>query len=164
MRKQVYDALVLLVVVAMGAGGALWFAHGDGDRAAVHSHAHETPAQLTLTAGQKWATDASLRTGMQKIRELIAPVVAVPAGNALDPQQARQLSDGVQAQVSFLISHCKLDPKADAVLHVLIADLLKGAELLKKPDTGSEGMNLVLRVLDQYPQYFDHAGWVGLAR
>ena len=116
-----------------------------------HHHDHGAPAQLTLNNGQKWQTDEPLRLGMQRLQHLSSSM-SIPA-------QAATLAEGVHEQVSFLINNCELEPAADAVLHVLIADLLRGADLLTDQSTTSDGANLISHALEVYPQYFDHPGW-----
>jgi len=76
-----------------------------------------------------------------------------------DPVQARAIAAGVHEQLAYLVANCKLDPAADAVLHALLADLVKGADGLTVD--GEAGMALIRHALDQYPRYFDHPGWPG---
>ncbi|GMV00375.1 MAG: hypothetical protein KJZ98_09620 [Burkholderiaceae bacterium] len=60
------------------------------------------------------------------------------------------------------MQNCKLDPKADEVLHVILAELIEGNEILqgrKAKQKRSTGVVKVVRTLEQYGQYFDHPGW-----
>ncbi|MER2528949.1 MAG: hypothetical protein ABTR07_13560 [Candidatus Competibacter denitrificans] len=61
-----------------------------------------------------------------------AHLVRSGANPELGVEQGQQLAAGVQEQVSFLITNCKLEPKADAVLHGLIGGLLEGSEKSKQ--------------------------------
>ncbi len=156
-KKWLYA--IAFVVIAIG-GAAFWHLHGDESHA-LHgdaSHAHHT-ARLTLDEGRKWATDEALRTGMQSIRDMTAAAAAAAHGG-VDAAQAAQLGAGVEGRVNDLIAHCRLAPGADAVLHVLIGDLLRGASLMKTEAGATEGLAVMLNALDHYPRYFDHAGWV----
>ena len=160
-KKWLYA--IAFLVIAIG-GAAFWHLHGDTSHAhhGDASHAHHA-ARLTLDEGRKWATDDALRTGMQKIRDMTAATAATAAAGAhgsVDAAQAAQLGVGVEGQVNDLIAHCRLAPEADAVLHVLIGDLLRGASLMKTEAGVTEGFAVMLNALDQYPRYFDHAGWV----
>ncbi|MCC7200711.1 MAG: DnrO protein, partial [Gammaproteobacteria bacterium] len=67
--------------------------------------------------------------------------------------------DGVRDQIAFMVSNCKLEPKADAVLHVMIADLSTGADELASPATRPAGLQRIRKALQQYPEYFAPAGW-----
>jgi hypothetical protein len=125
-----------------------------------HEHADAETDALVLNGGNRWATDAPLRNGMEQIRHLIAvPQAAVAAGASLTAAETQRVAEGVRAQIDGLIRNCKLEPAADAVLHVLIAGMLQGvAELAAEPPSAS-GLGRIGQALDQYPQYFAHAGW-----
>lgn len=126
-----------------------------------HQHQHgadDSAAQLTLNNGKKWATDEPLRLGMSRIKALVDPVGDVTPDQSLDPAQAKAIAKGVERQVAFLVSNCKLEPKADAVLHVLIGDMLQGAQALAQPAPTGRGLVLIRRALERYPEYFEPAG------
>lgn len=146
--KFVVVALVLLA----GGGLAIYHLYGHG-----HSHGRGAGAGLQLNAGQKWKTDQRLREGMERIRELV--IAASPTGSASDMDV---LANGIQQQVDNLIANCKLQPAADETLHVMIADLLEGADLVIKRSDPPRGIALMRKALQTYPKYFDHAGWPGL--
>lgn len=127
---------------------------------AQHAHEHEAHATagLTLNNGARWATDEPLRIGMQRIRDAAAP--AINAGlHSLSTEVAKALAGAVRGQVSYLVANCKLEPKADAVLHVLIAELLGGAEALEQDPHAEGGLPRIERALAQYPEYFEHPGF-----
>lgn len=120
-----------------------------------HDHAGQQGA-LSLNEGKKWPTDAPLRLGMSSVRKLAA---AVPEGSTPSDEAARRLADGVRDQIAFMVSNCKLEPKADAVLHVMIADLSTAADELASPATRPAGLQRIRKALQQYPEYFAPAGW-----
>lgn len=129
---------------------------------AQHEHAHEHEAHatagLTLDNGARWATDEPLRIGMQRIRDAAAP--AIDAGpHSLSKKASMALAAAVREQVSYLVANCKLEPKADAVLHVLIAELLGGAEALEQDPHAEGGLPRIAKALLQYPEYFEHPGF-----
>jgi len=72
------------------------------------------------------------------------------------------MSDAIQEDVRFLIKNCKLAPKPDAVLHMLISDLMFGAELLTANPGAPEGMAQIVRALGHYAEYFNDPGWTPL--
>lgn len=144
--KFIILALVLL------AGGGLAFYHLHG-----HGHNHRAGG-LLLNAGQKWETDQPLHEGMERIRQLVS--AAKPDGSASDMQA---LAMGIQQQVDYLIANCKLPPAADETLHVVIADLLQGADLVTTKNDPQRGITVMRKALQTYPKYFDHAGWSALS-
>lgn len=127
---------------------------------AQHEHDDAEGGALLLDHGAKWATDAPLRRGMEQIRNLVAaPQAAVAAGVAPNPADSRQLAGEIRHQVDELIRNCKLEPAADAVLHVLIAGMLQGAAALAGESPSTDGLARIQHALDQYPEYFAHPGW-----
>ncbi|WBT38031.1 hypothetical protein [Hyphomicrobium sp. DMF-1] len=142
-------AIIALALVA-GGGLAFYHLHGNG-------HSHEAGDELQLNAGQKWDTDQPLRVGMERIRELVS--AARPDGSATEMQA---LASGIQQQVDYLTTNCKLSPAADENLHVMIADFLEGADLLTQKNDPQRGIAVMRKALDTYPKYFNHAGWRGL--
>lgn len=154
-RKWLYATTFLFIV----GGGGYWLRdHLRGD----HSHHQQgsAPTYLVLDEGSKWATDEPLRIGMQRIRDMAESSASTGSHRRIASEQAKQLGAGVQEQVVFLINTCRLEPKADAVLHVLISDLLKGAALLEADATADEGFVIILHALELYPLYFEHAHWM----
>lgn len=151
----VRTTLLLAAFVATATAAATPGAPQHGHQEA-HGHGSGTP-QLVLNKGAKWETDEALRTGMLRIRH----AVELNAGHAhrIEAAKAAKLSTEVQGDVAYMVGNCKLAPQADAVLHVLIADMLRGAELLAQPQHANEGLALVHGALEQYPAYFEHAGW-----
>jgi len=63
--------------------------------------------------------------------------------------------------VAHAVEHCKLDAKADAMLHLLITDLLVGAEVMegKAGKPRHDGAVQVMQALKSYGKYFRHPGW-----
>lgn len=118
--------------------------------------------QLQLDAGRKWATDAALRAGMAGIRSAFdADHAAIHDGRESDAQYAA-LADRIQSQVNQIVAQCQLPPAADANLHLVIADLSVGADLMRGQDPARsrhDGAALVHGALVAYGQYFDDPDW-----
>lgn len=151
-------SLIALVLagLALGAWRVVHRAHQSPD----HSHNHELAAALTLDKGRRWATDLPLRTGMQRIRVAVEQASAARASARLTAVEAKALSATLQENVNYLIANCKLPPKADATLHVLIAELLAGAGQLAENPAAPGGLERMSQALRHYSEYFDHPGWV----
>lgn len=142
---------LLLLVLASPAAVAV-------DRLPVHDH-HPPSGGLHLNHGQRWATNPPLRQGMNGIREAVASTVHADAARALTPREANRLADAIRRQVDYLVAYCVLAPEADAVLHVLLGQLLEGAEALRRDPADEAALHLILSALKDYPAYFDHEGW-----
>ena len=127
-----------------------------------HQHAGAAVASLELDAGHRWATDASLRSGMAAIRSAFdADHPAIHQGKETDAQY-EALAARIESQVNEIVKNCKLPGAADANLHYVIADLLQGVSLMRGKDparTRHEGAALVHGALIAYGKYFDDPGW-----
>jgi hypothetical protein len=148
-------AVIAFVLAGAAVGGWLHFHNDHG----THDHDGHGAAALTLNDGRRWATDAPLRAGMLGIRDAVTPVLAAHADKRLTPGAAQALAGTVQNHVNNLFANCKLPPKADATLHVILTDVLSGTAQLAAPPSSTEGANLLTRALQRYPEYFDHPGW-----
>lgn len=135
---------------------------------AAHDHDHDhgsATVELSLNNGAKWVGDASLRLGMEQVRAaLVADLPALRAGNAT-PERMAALAGKVNGAVAGMIQNCKLDPRTDAMAHLVLAEIMAGADALahaKPGAAGGEGAERIVRALDNYRTYFEHPGWVGL--
>lgn len=125
-------------------------------------HHHETArTELHLDQGRKWATDAPLRQGMTAMRaELADRLHAIHAGT-LSKEDYAALGKSVESRVADIVRQCKLKPEADAMLHVIIADLMAAAEAMQgtAPDGPAAGAHKAVAALNSYGRYFDHPHW-----
>ena len=132
-----------------------------------HEHGHEgAPAALQLNAGRKWETDAALRQSMGAIRRNMAAALHDIHERRLPPAGYDALARKVEREVGEIVAHCKLEAKADAQLHLVVADLLAGAGQMAakaKPDARRKGAMKVLGALEQYGAYFDDPGYKPIA-
>lgn len=163
-----FSPLLSLVVLAGSlaaqpalAGDAASHRHGDD-----HQHHAQAPAKLTLDAGRKWGTDAPLRQAMGTIRGAMETALKPIHDGKFSAAQFGALAKKLNGEVGYAISNCKLDAKADAQLHLIIADLLRGVEIMEGRAKGKprrEGALTVLAALENYGNYFDDPGWKSLA-
>ena len=149
---------ILLAAAALTFGAGAYAAQG-------HAHEHAPGAQapvLKLNVGKKWAGDEPLRQSMVRIRDAIeARLPAVHRGQ-LGAAQYAALGSEIDAQVANIVTHCKLEPAADEVLHVILAEMIEGNETLQGKNakaTRSTGVVKVVHALEQYGKHFEHPGW-----
>lgn len=127
-----------------------------------HSHEAATPHKLTLNQGHKWATDAPLRAGMDHIRSLVEPKLGAAHAGKLTPAQYRELATQVETEVGAIVANCKLEPEADAMLHLVIADIGAGTDTMAGKDAKARpahGLVKVAQAVNQYGSHFDHPGF-----
>lgn len=136
-------------------------------QAAEHAHhGHEAPAALTLDHGKKWPTDEPLRRGMNGVRGAMAKALPVIHADKAKPAQYRELAGTVRKEVSYIVANCRLAPGPDAMLHLVIAELLAGADGMEGKAaevTPRAGAVRVVQALDDYGRHFNHPGWQPLA-
>lgn len=154
MKSYFFAALTVLSLAAAGPSLAATGAH---------DHDHGTAsATLQLNAGKKWETDAPLRAAMGEIRQLMASSLHAIHENKMSAKAYDGLAKKVEAGVGEIVAKCKLPPAADAQLHIVVADLLTGAEQMAgkvKQAKRMDGAVKVIGALDNYGKYFDDAGF-----
>ncbi len=134
------------------------FAVAQEDHAHMHDTADAAVTKLSFDGDRKWTTDARLRAGMAAIgRAFDADHHAIHSGAETDAQY-EALAARIDAEVKDIVANCHLPPAADANLHYVIADLLRGTSMMtgKVPDrTRHDGAALVHGALLAYGKYFD---------
>ena len=129
------------------------------DSATVHEHHAAHALDLDDNDGRKWTTDASLRKGMQSIRQSFQSRLPGFREKRLESGQYEALADEVDKQLNYMFNNCDLPPEADAELHKLLAFVSGAASGLRSEENRRNGMMSLHRALDAYPEYFDHPGW-----
>lgn len=159
-------AVTALTTLSSGLAAAATDAHRhETPKAGAHAHdghAAATPQRLGLNQGRKWATDAPLRSGMQRIRALVEPGIAAAHAGRLSAAQYAELARQVEAEVGGIVANCELDPQADAMLHLVVADLGAGTDTMAGQQTGKapeQGLVQVATALNAYGRHFQHAGF-----
>ena len=121
-----------------------------------------TDTQLTLDHGQKWKGDQPLRQSMTNIQTLMKTNLTAIHDNKLSPEKYRELGLGIKKETDHIFKNCKLAPKADQMLHLILVKILKAQSAFSSQDSTvstHDAAVLVLTALDEYGKYFDHPGW-----
>jgi hypothetical protein len=154
--------LALVAALAVLAAPATALAQHQHEGGHQHDTSSAAVANLKLEGEKKWATDASLRSGMASIHAAFeGDHPAIHAGTQTDAQYDA-LAARIEEEVNSIVANCKLPPAADANLHYVVADLLQGVNLMRGGDpqrTRHDGAALVHGALRAYPQYFDDPDW-----
>jgi hypothetical protein len=126
-----------------------------------HAHAAGTPAALALDHGRKWASDEPLRRHMGDLHGLLATEIESIHADRLSPADYRVLGAAVEQKVAAIVAECKLPPDADAMLHLIVADLVAGADIMQGKASGNpaDGAHKVVEAANAYGRYFAHPGW-----
>jgi hypothetical protein len=143
---------------------ALGLAFGTmGVVVAAEPHSHGAVVQMKLDNGKKWQTDEALRLGMGEIRQAIANSLQPIHDNKFTPAKYDALAANLQKQVDYIVANCKLPEAADEQLHVVLEQVIDGIAEMKAPGQKQQGAIKIVKALDTYGQYFNHAGWQPLA-
>lgn len=132
------------------------------DQHSGHKHDAEIRTQLNLNDGKKWRTDDALRHAMTNIRISVTnTLTAIHSGN-LKSTQYDVLTKSIENEIAFIVAHCKLDPKADENLHIILGDFANGVGIIIAKSGNQEkelGVINMAETLNTYGKYFDHPGW-----
>lgn len=147
----------LLFILAAVAGTAVPYAHAAG---LTHGHG-EHPPKLQLNNGEKWTTDEALRSNMGTMRAMLGDHLEAIHRGKLTQNEYKQIGARIEQHVGKIVAECKLEPKADAMLHIVVADLTAGADAMqgKTKTAPSAGAHKVVEALNAYGMYFQHPGW-----
>lgn len=156
-RKTIRVALLSAALALAGTSGVM-----AAD--AAHSHDAESSAQLELNHGKKWATDAPLRQGMNNMRAAMAKALPAIHDGKLNANGYATLAGKIQSDMAYVITNCKLDPAADAQLHIVLAQLGQGVQNMKNGNDRQRGAIMVVEALNAYGAHFDHPHWQSLDR
>ena len=125
-----------------------------------HQHHHEQQdAELVLNHGEKWSIDASLHLGMTRIKDDLKQNLDLIHYDKFTHEQFNSLALKLDRHLSFLFENCKLEPKADAQLHILLARIMSGVDTMKHADNKKPGAVAIIKALQDYPKYFNDANW-----
>lgn len=128
-----------------------------------HSHGHASTQQgLQLDQGKKWPIDASLHTGMSKIKTSIEESISEIHHKQFSDAQYKSLAGKIDAQLAYLFENCKLPEDADAQLHILLFDIMQASKQMQSSDNPRAGAITTIKALQKYPHYFDDKDWQAL--
>lgn len=116
-------------------------------------HTQSTHNENPSPPAQKFQADEDLQTRMATIsshfKALKTDANALPA----------EAGENIKTTVEDIFKTCELEPDADAAIHPILANLLKGANLLKAGEK-EEGHQVIHSALTNYTQFFDDPGVV----
>lgn len=127
-----------------------------------HDHGAADAPQIQLNAGKKWTTDEPLRQGMMAIRNATATALPAAHSGKMTTAEYEAFGKYLGGQLGYIVENCKLDPKADAQLHIIVSDISSGMETVEgklADKKRAAGVVKVVEALNTYGKYFDHAGW-----
>ncbi len=146
--------LVLALAAAFSTAVTLPALAAESHHSGHGAHA-EASQKLTLNNGSKWKTDAPLRNGMLEIRD------ALERTHGHDSQGLAELGKKMESEIAAIVMNCKLEPAADANLHVIIGELNAAADAFRGANSADaeEAMQRAATATRAYATHFDHSGF-----
>ncbi len=127
-----------------------------------HEHGASSPQKLELNAGKKWGTDNALRQAMSSIHTSVSQTLPTAHSGKAKVADYNAFGKDITAQITYIVENCKLDPKADEQLHIIVADIMSGVEAAEGKEGEKQrasGVVKVAQAANAYGKHFDHAGW-----
>ena len=116
-------------------------------------HEHHAAHSDAAAEGMMYDTDAPLRAGMLKIRELLS------APRPASTEAAKPLIDAIDAEVQQIFAQCKLEPAADAALHGVLALIIEGSAGLRVAASDDHAWAKLQEAIALYPKRFNDTGF-----
>jgi len=143
-----------IITISVVLAAALFGCHKEPAGAGEHHHHGENMAAAKVSKpAKKFATDENLRVRMTAVLDTMKAMHAAGAKAKLADTGKK-----IEATVQDIFKKCKLEPAADAAIHPILAELLKGASLFKKGNQ-KEGHEIFHKALLSYEDFFDHPGF-----
>ena len=153
MKKTALITLVLAALISTKS-----FAE-DQAHSKSHSHSKAAKQKLKLNKGKKWSTDSPLRTNMDSIHAELKKNLDPIHANKFTAAQFNSFGTHIESKVQNIFKSCKLPPKADAQLHIILIDLMQAKDILKTKKTNKEYHEATVKVLtavQNYEKFFNH--------
>lgn len=131
-----------------------------------HAHAavQGTGAPVASATAARHVADARLRSAMAAVRGAVEAFEHARHGH-MGPPQVRALADHLDAQVARVFSECRLEPAADASLHVLLLTIAKASRAMRATPDDFAPVTAMERAMADYALVFaDDGTGEGMAR
>ncbi len=121
-------------------------------------HSHGDSSNVSeVKPDKKFIADEALKERMNSILSEMQKLNKT--GSASEKNKKVVTTGGrVESVVQDIFKSCKLAPDADAAVHPILAEILEGANLLKKGDE-KNGHERIHKALLKYGDNFEHSGW-----
>lgn len=120
-----------------------------------HEHDGHGSMELRLDNGSKWAVDAPLSRAMNNIGSAMHKEIGAIHSGELAEEKYAALAKKINNEVNYMVENCKLEPEADAQLHLVIAELMEGSTAMENKANARYGAVKVMGAIESYVTYFD---------
>lgn len=123
-----------------------------------HSQHHEKKSELSLNKGKKWEVDQTMKENMEAIHTEFEKTHKLHKSKKAAAADYESLSTTITQSAEKIAANCKMEKKMDDTFHVLLGDMMAGAEELKDKANNQKGkaMEKIHHSLHNYKKYFNH--------
>jgi hypothetical protein len=150
--KRLASALLVIGLASLTGGALATTPHSDDGHGAVAD-------ELRLNQGKRWPTDEPLRQGMTDIRAAMATAFPQIHMGRFSTAQYGALAAKVQERVDHIVANCRLPEEADAQLHIVLVDIVEGADAIRSGPDRLAGAMRIIQAIEAYGLHFDHPDW-----
>lgn len=129
-----------------------------------HAHHGGGDVELTLDHGNKWHGDENMHAGMSGIRSAVAAQLEEIHHDRLPAADYATLAHAVHGHVEYMIENCELTEAVDEQLHVVLTQILEGANEMEAGSHSRSGAVMIVQALNAYGEHFEHPGWQPLGK
>lgn len=119
---------------------------------------HDKTMALTLNNGKKWEVDQVMKENMEAIHTEYEKTHALHKKKKAAAADYETLSTTITQSAEKIAANCKMEKKMDDTFHVLLGDMMSGAEELKDQakSNKTKAMEKIHHSLHNYKKYFNH--------
>lgn len=121
-----------------------------------HHDSNKLEQSLNLNNGKKWSTDKALRTNMSEIHKDLKKILEKTKSNKVAISDYQLFGKNLNDNINNIFKNCKLEPKADAQLHVIMAELLKASKELTSTSMIAKKKEAAHDILSNYKKYLKY--------
>lgn len=145
---------VQLLIIPLVLMATIFDCSKEQETTGVHTHHDDHNAKTNLSKPPKrFIADDSLRVHMSVVLNTMKAMHSSGVKVSLAETGLK-----IESTVQDIFKKCKLEPEADAAIHPILAELLKGASLFKNGQEKS-GQEIIHNALLRYETFFEHPGW-----
>lgn len=126
------------------------------------------PGKIVPPAGHALAplpTDAAVRDGMLKIRDLVRTNHSLVTHRRMPPDHAQRFAAQVKIEADSILAKSRLQGDSLEKLRKLLEEIVTGIGAVAKPGGGADSLDGLAQAdaaLARYGEEFDHPGWTPL--
>lgn len=121
-----------------------------------HHNRQQLEQSLSLNNGKKWATDKALRTNMSSVHKDLKKILEKAKSNKVAISDYQLFGKNLNDNINNIFKNCKLEPKADVQLHIIMAEFLKASKELTDNSVIAKKKVAVYNVLSNIAVRFNY--------